>query len=180
MSNKQCKMKKLFILLLCAGVLSCSSVKTVFDYEKEVDFTKFKSYGLTENDLEEAVGPVNQNRIISSLEEELIGKGLTKSDDPDLLVDVHIKSEQIVEANAASSVGYGSVGWQTANSGSYLQYDKYTEGSMFITMADNDSKIVVWQGVGTTIIDDSATGEEREEKIREIVQGILSNYPYGK
>ncbi len=166
--------------MLCAGVLSCSSVKTVFDYDKEVDFTKFKSYGLTENDLEEVVGPINLKRILSALEEELISKGLSKSEVPDLLVDVHIKSEQIVEANAASTVGYGSVGWQTANSGSYLKYDQYTEGSMFITMADNDTKIIVWQGVATTIIDESATGEKREENITKIIQGILSNYPDGK
>ena len=180
MIKKQRKMKKLFILFMCAGALSCSSVKTVFDYDKEVDFTKFKSYGFTDNDLEEAVGPVNLERILNALEKELTGKGLGRSEDPDLLVDVHIKSEQIVEADAASQVGYGSVGWQTTNSGSYLKYDKYTEGSMFITMADNDTKIVVWQGVATTILDENATGEKREENIQKIIQEILSNYPYGK
>ncbi len=173
-------MKKLFILFLSALVLSCSSVKTVVNYDEKVDFTEFKSYGFTEDDLEVAIGQNYRSTILSAVEKELIAKGLSKSDDPDLLVNVHIKTQQVVETNAASQVGYGSYGLKTANSGAYAQYDKYTEGSMFIIMADNDTKIIIWEGVGTKIVDESATGEEREENLTKIVQEILSNYPYGK
>ena len=173
-------MKKLFILFLSALVLSCSSVKTTVNYDEKVDFTEFKSYGFTEDDLEAAVGQNYRSMILSAVEKELIAKGLSKSDDPDLLVNVHIKTQQVVETNAASQVGYGSYGLRTSNSGAYAKYDKYTEGSMFIIMADNDTKIIIWQGVGTKIVDESATGEEREENLTKIVQGIISKYPYDK
>ena len=173
-------MKKLFILFLSALVLSCSSVKTVVNYDEKVDFTEFKSYGFTEDDLEAAIGQNYRSTILSAVEKGLIAKGLSKSDDPDLLVNVHIKTQQVVEPNAASQVGYGSYGLTTANSGAYAKYDKYTEGSMFIIMADNDTKIIIWQGVGTKIVDESATGEEREENLTKIVQGIISKYPYDK
>ena len=173
-------MKRLFILFLSAGLLSCSPVKTVVNYDEEVDFTKFKSYSFTEDNLDAAVGHNYRNKILSTVEKELIAKGLSKSEDPDLLVNVHIKTEQFVDVNAASTVGYGKYELRTANSGAYLKYEKYTEGSMFIIMADNDTKIIIWQGVGTRMVEEGVTGEEREENITEIIQGIISKYPYDK
>ena len=173
-------MKKLFILFLSALVLSCSSVKPTVHYDEKVDFTEFKSYGFTEDDLEAAVGEIYRRVILSAVEKDLIAKGLSKSDDPDLLIDVLIKTEQKAETNAASQVGYGSYGLRSVNSGAYAKYDKYTEGSMIILMADNDTKIIIWQGVGTTIVDEGATGEEKEENLTKIVQGIISEYPPGK
>lgn len=170
-------MEKLLALIMVAGLISCSPVTTVFDYDKEVDFTAFKSFKFTEDDLEETVGQFNRERILSALEKELAAKGLIKAEDPDLLVNVLVTAKQVVEVNAASQQGYGSMGWRTANADAYLKFDEYTDGSMFITMADNDSKIIIWQGVGTRTIDESATGEEREANITEAIQEILKHYP---
>ena len=55
-------MKKYLILILLAGAMACASVQTVFDYDKQVDFTKYKTYGLTEDDLEVSVGQFNRER----------------------------------------------------------------------------------------------------------------------
>ena len=174
------KINKLFILFLSALVLSCSPVKTTVNYDEKVDFTEFKSFGFTEDDLEAAVGQNYRSMILSAIEKELLAKGLSKSDNPDLLVNVHIKTEQVTQTNAASQVGYGSYGLQTANSGAYAKYDKYTEGSMFIIMANNDSKIIIWQGVGARMLDEGSTGEEKEENLTDVIQGIISKYPYDK
>ena len=174
------KIEKLFILFLSALVLSCSPVKTTVNYDEKVDFSEFRSFGFTEDDLEAAVGQNYRSMILGAVEKELLAKGLSKSDNPDLLVNVHIKTKQVSQTNAASQVGYGKYGLQTANSGAYLKYEKYTEGSMFIIMADNGTKIIIWQGVGTRMVDEGVTGEEREENIAEIIQGIISKYPYDK
>jgi hypothetical protein len=173
-------MKNFLILFLCVGALSCSPSKTVFDYDKGVDFSEFKSYKFTEDDLEETVGFFNRERILTSLENELSAKGLTKSEEPDLFVNAHIKSEQKIEVDAASQVGYGSLGWQTANSASYMKYDEYTVGTLFITMADYKTEIIIWQGAGTREIDEDATGEKRKKNITEIIQQIMVNYPPGE
>ena len=173
-------MKKILFLFLCAGMLSCSPVKIVFDYDKKVDFTEFKSYKFTKDDLEESVGQVNRERILSALENELSAKGLSRSEEPDLLVNAHIKAEQIVNVDAASQVGYGSLGWNTSNSSAFVKYDEYTEGTLFITIADRATETIIWQGAGTKTIDEDATGDEREANIREIIQQIMKNYPYGK
>lgn len=173
-------MKNFLILFLCAGAMSCSSTKIVFNYDKGVDFTEFKSYKFTDDDLEEAIGSFNRERILTGLENELSSKGLTKSAEPDLFVNAHIKAQRKSEVDAASQVGYGSLGWQTANSAAYLKYDEYTEGYLFITIAEYKTETIIWQGAGSKVIDEGATEEEREKNIAEIIQQIMVNYPPGE
>ena len=170
-------MKKYLILILLAGAMACASVQTVFDYDKQVDFTKYKTYGLTEDDLEASVGQFNRERILTALETELDNKGLTKSDEPDMLVNVHIKSQQKVEATATTAGGYGAYGWYRGSSTTYINYDEYTEGTMFVTIADKATETIVWQGAGTKTLDESASADKREANITYAMQQIMKNYP---
>jgi len=170
-------MKKLLVLFLVIGTVSCSSIKTAYDFSKEVDFSKFKTYQFTEDDLTAAVGELNRNRIIPAVENELAAKGLTKSDDPDLLVNVHIKSQQKVDATATTTGGYGRWGWYGGYSTTQVSYNEYTEGTMFISLIEAASQNLVWQGTGTKTLNESASPSKREESINYSVKQILSNYP---
>ena len=76
-----------------AGSVACSSIKTAFDYDRQVDFTKYKTYKLTEDDLGATINQLNRERVLSAVKNELLTKGFSESDNPDLLVDVHIKSQ---------------------------------------------------------------------------------------
>lgn len=171
-------MKKFLFLFLIAGIVACSTVKTTVDYDSQADFAKYKTYSLLEDNLTEMVGQLNRNRIISALESELANKGFSKADEPDILVDVHIKSEQKVEATATTTGGgYGRWGGYGGYSTTQVNYDEYTVGSMFITMIDNASQNVVWQGVGNKTVDENASPEKRDENITYAIQQILANYP---
>ena len=170
-------MKKLLVLFLAVGVASCSSIQTAYDFSKEVDFTKFKTYQFTQDDLEASVGQLNRNRIIPAVENELAAKGLSKSDNPDLLVNVHIKSQQKVDATATTTGGYGRWGWYGGYSTTQVSYNEYTEGTMFISLIEAASQNLVWQGTGTKTLNESASPSKREESINYSVKQILSNYP---
>lgn len=170
-------MKKYLILGLFIGAMSCASVTTVFDYDKKVDFTGFKTYQLTKDDLEESVGTFNRERILKAMETELAAKGLSKSENPDLLVNAHIKSKTQVQATATSTGGYGAYGWYRGGGTTYINYDEYTEGSLFITIAEAEDETIIWQGAGTKTIDEGASADKREQSINYAVQQILKNYP---
>lgn len=170
-------MKKYMILFLLIGAVSCASVKTVFDYDKKVDFTQFKTYQLTKDDLEESVGTFNRERILTATETELTAKGLSKSDNPDLLVNAHIKSKTQVQATATSTGGYGAYGWYRGGGTTYIDYDEYTEGTLFITIAEADSETIIWQGAGSKTLDENVSADKREANINYAVKQILSNYP---
>jgi len=170
-------MKKLLVLFLVIGTVSCSTIQTAYDYSKEVDFSKFKTYQFTQDDLEAAVGQLNRNRIIPAVENELAAKGLTKSDNPDLLVNVHIKSKQKVDATATTTGGYGRWGWYGGYSTTQVSYNEYTVGTMFVTLIEAASQNIIWQGTGTKTLNESASPSKREESINYSVKRILANYP---
>lgn len=175
-------MKKLLLLLLAAAILSCSSIKVAYDYDRQADFTRYKTYALSEDDLTASVGQLNRDRIIKVLEAEMINEGFTKSDNPDLLVDVHIKSQEKVQATATTTGGYGYGRWggYGGYSTTQINYDEYTEGTLFITFIDKAEQQLVWQGTGTKTLSDGGSPEKREQNITYSIQQILSNYPPGQ
>ena len=174
-------MKKLFILILITGLAACSSIKTACDYDGDVDFTKYKTYQLTEDDLEASIGQLNRNRVIATLENELSAKGFSKSAQPDALIDVHLKTQQKVSATAnTTGTGYGRYGRYGYGGGystTQISYDEYTDGTLFITLIDHASQRIVWQGTGTKTLEEGSSAEKREKNITYSIQKILQNYP---
>lgn len=176
-------MKNYLLFFTLIGALACSSVKTTVDYDKQVDFTKYSSYKLLPDNLEESVGQLNRSRIMEKLESELATKSLSKSEDPDVLVDILIKGKKEVEATATTTGGgYGfyRYGYGGGFSTTQINYYEYIVGTMFITLIDNASQKIVWQGTGARTIDEDASVDKREANINYAIQSILRNYPPAK
>ena len=104
------KIYKLFILL-CLGILtSCSSVKVVSDYDTKVDFSTYKTFAFYKKGIDKAsVSDLDKKRIMRAIENELIEKGFTKSENPDLLISIFTKSREQVNVTD-NNLGYG-FGW---------------------------------------------------------------------
>ncbi|MBL7857538.1 MAG: DUF4136 domain-containing protein [Cyclobacteriaceae bacterium] len=171
------------IALFITGIwlVSCASVQVSSDFDSQVDFTKFKTYALTQESLQIPVEQLNRDRIIRAIETELAAKGFTKAESPDVLIDVHVKAEEKMEATATNTggygYGYGRYGYGGGFSTTRIDYNKYTEGSLFINMVDRSVEKVVWQGRGTKTIDENASAKKREENINYAVKQIFMQYP---
>lgn len=172
-------MKYLIITFLVIIAASCSSIKTAFDYDRTVDFSKYKTYRFNPNTLTESIGQLNADRLIKAVENELANKGLSKSESPDAIVDVHIKTQQRQEATATTTGmgGWGAYRWGGGFSTTTVNYNEYTDGTLFITLVDAASEKVVWQGTGTKTLSENANSDKREANIQYSVEQILSNYP---
>ncbi len=68
--------------------------------------------------------------------------------------------------------GYGG-GFSTTT----INYDTYTDGTLFIDMIDATKKQLVWQGRGTKTFDENASQQRREENINYAVKQIFVTYP---
>lgn len=174
-------MKKILVLCLSLALFSCSTVKVVYDYDKQVDFSKYKTYSFSESINQLGLGDLNRDRIIKAVENEMAAKGLTMTKDPDLVVDIHLKSKQKVDATATTT-GYGYGGpWRYGYGGGFsttqVSYNEYTEGTLFINLVDMSTEKIVWQGIGTKTLDESANAQKREENINYAIQQIFTNYP---
>ena len=110
-------MKNLFtitsLLLLFVVTTSCSSVRVATDYDKQVNFNDFKTFAFYKTGIDKAeINDLDKRRILRAIETELLAKGFTKSENPDLLVSIFTKSREKVNVynNGYGPYGYGCDG----------------------------------------------------------------------
>lgn len=174
-------MKKLkyLPLLLIFLVVSCSSVNVYNDYDKKVDFTQFKTFAFYKPGVDKVeISDLDKKRILKSIEAEMLAKGFTKSENPDLLVNFFTKSREQVDVNAFNnSWGYGyGYGWNPyIGGGNRTTVRTTTQGTLFIDLIDAKKKEMVWQGEGQGEI--FKNQNNKEERIGEFVKEILKQYP---
>jgi hypothetical protein len=176
-------MKKLILPLFVLTILasSCATVKVTSDYDKTVDFTKYKTYAFTQEAMNLGVSELNRNRLIQAVETELGLKGFTKkSENPDVLVDLKLTGEKIQTATANTTGGYGygyGYRWGGGFTTTTINYDSYTEGTLFVDIIDLAKKQLIWQGRGVGTIDPDASAQKREQNINYAVKQIFTKYP---
>ena len=172
-------MKKVIVIFLLAAIAACSSVKVSYDYDKQADFTKYKTYAFTEESMKLPVDQLNQDRIIKAVETEMVAKGFTKSDNPDALVELVVKTAQRTEATATNTggYGYGRYGYGGGFGTTQVSYNQYTDGTLFVNLVDKSTEKIVWVGRGTKTIDPDASAQKRDRNITMVLKEIFTKYP---
>jgi hypothetical protein len=170
-------MKKLLPVFILIVVSSCATVNISSDFDKSASFPGYKTYALTPEALNLNINELNRNRLITAVEKELRIKGFTKSENPDVLIDIKITGEKKQTTTATSSGGYGMYGWGGGMGTTTINYDSYVEGTLFVEMVDAARKQLVWLGWEVGTIDPEASAEQREKNINNAVKQIFTNYP---
>lgn len=176
-------MKKLItlmpLILLMATLASCSSVRVASDYDRNSNFDQYKTFAFFKTGIDKAeVSDLDKRRILRAIESELLAKGYTKSEKPDLLVSIFTKSRDKVNVYA-NNYGYGPYGygwgWSPYYWGAPTSVSTSTEGTLYIDLIDASKKELVWQGMGTGYLTQSM--EKKEERIKEFVAKVMAKYP---
>ncbi|HET8809614.1 MAG TPA: DUF4136 domain-containing protein [Flavobacteriaceae bacterium] len=172
---------KLTIITVFIGVLaSCDSVRVATDYDREANFSTYETFAFYKPGIDKAeISDLDKKRILRAIEAELEAKGMTKSENPDLLVSIFTKTVENVNIyrNPYGYYGYGW-GWRPYYWGAgYNTVSRTTEGTLYIDLIDANSMNLVWQGMGTGAL--SLDIEYKEGQIREIVSQIMAEYPPG-
>jgi hypothetical protein len=170
---------KLLPLLLLIITASCSSVSVNSDYDKNVDFTSYKTYAFYKAGIDKVeISDLDKRRILRAIDEQMAAKGFTKSENPDLLVNIFTKSREQVSVNQFNAGwGYGwGFGWNPyMMGGGQTTVSTSTEGTLFIDLIDAKKKEMIWQGEGSGILTKNTT--KKDEKVAEFVSKILAQYP---
>ncbi len=167
--------------LLFVVIASCSSVRVASDYDSKADFSQYKTFAFFKGGIDKAeISDLDKRRILRAIEAELMAKGFTKSENPDMLVSIFTKSrEKINVYNNSGWGGYGyGWGWNPWYwGGNRSTITRKTEGVLYVDLIDANKKELVWQGMGTGYL---AQGKERKEaRIKEFVGKIMEKYPPG-
>ena len=173
-------MKKIILSALVALLVfaACSSIDVSYDYDKEANFTSYKTYGYTPEALALGIGDLNRDRLLKAIDAEMTSRGFTKSDSPDALVDLIVKAQERTQATATNTGGYyGRYGWGGGMSTTTINYDQYVDGTLFVNFIDKSTEKMVWQGRATKTLDESASPEKKETNIKNAVKMIFAKFP---
>jgi Domain of unknown function (DUF4136) len=172
--------KVLIIIIPIVFFASCSSVSVTSDYDLYADFSKYKSFYIYTGELKgsqlEKV-PLVKKRVLNAIETELKKKGMTEEDSIKADMTVYAQANTAEKMNI-NSYGYGyGYGWGPYPYGRNIDVSYYTQGSLIIDFVDNKEDDLIWRGIGTAVLQNQGTPEEREQYINEAVAKILDQYP---
>ena len=170
----------LFALVLVVFFSSCSSVRVYSDYDKNVDFTPYKTYAYYKQGIDKVeISDLDKKRILRAIDQQMTAKGFTKSETPDLLINIFTKSREEVNVNQFNAGwGYGwGWGWNPwmMGMGNQTTVSTSTEGTLFIDLIDAKKKEMIWQGEGIGTL--TKNTDKKDEVVAEFVGKILAQYP---
>jgi hypothetical protein len=175
-------LKTVPLLVILLVVTSCVSVRVATDYDRKANFNDYKTFAFFKTGIDKAeISDLDKRRILRAIESELLAKGFTKSENPDLLISLFTKSNQRVDVYN-NYWGYGGWGWGGYGPGwgwgwNQPNVSTSTEGTLYIDLIDAKKKELVWQGMGTGYL--SRNMDKKEERIKEFVAEIMKQYPPG-
>lgn len=165
-------------LLLLFTVMSCDTVRVYSDYDRSVDFAQYKTFAFMKSGIDKVeISDLDKKRILNAIDRQMQAKGYTKSETPDLLVNIFTKSREEISVNQFSAGwGYGwGYGWNPYMYGGQTTVTSSTEGTLYIDLIDAKKKELIWQGEGTGTL--SKDMNEKDAIVNDIVTQILAQFP---
>ena len=166
----------LFTILFSLSILSCGSIKVASDYDSDADFSNYKTFAFYKSGIDKVeISDIDKKRILKSIQNTLLNKGLTIDKNPDILINIATKSsENIYIDNYCYSPYY--TGWYPYYGRGHRQVAYSTsQGALYIDVIDTKSKQLIWQGKGIGVL--SSKKSDRDELVNNYVTKILEVYP---
>ncbi|MFI5236536.1 MAG: DUF4136 domain-containing protein [Ignavibacteriales bacterium] len=173
--------KYFFIAIISLLVITgCSSVSVTNDYNPAANFSSYNTFDIytgviKDSQLESA--PLVKKRVLEAIVNEMKKKGFTRDESGNAELLIYAQAGTSEKMNV-TDYGYGYGGWWGPYpQGRNIDVSYYTQGSLIIDLADNAKDELVWRGIGTAVVQDRGTPEERQQFIDEAVAKILDQYP---
>lgn len=162
------------VAILFMFLASCASVQS--DYDRNVNFSTYKTYNYY-TDIEWGnLSELDQRRFFSAIDSEMQTKGLTKSDDPQLLIDIVAKEREYKSTSSSVNIGGGNWGRGVSVGGSVgipIRTRK-SDKQIMIEMLDASNDQLVWQGVYEKTTSPKA---DKQKLIDNAIQKIFTKFP---
>ena len=181
-------MKKFIFLVLALLLMSVTSAVAQdvrYNFAKDVDFSKFKTYKWVDIKGADHPNQLVQKQITDAIDAELAKKGLTTtdSDSADLYIGYQTAigtEKQFTSYN--SDWGYGAGwyrgGWYGPSSSMTTgQTSTIYVGQLAVDMYDATNHTLVWRGVASKTLDPKAKPDKQQKNLDKAVKKLFKNYP---
>lgn len=185
-------MKKILGFIVVTFLASCSSINVTYDYDKDADFSEYETYEFLgwADESDKILSQIDKKRIQEAFAAEFAARGLELVESGgDMAVSLFIVVNEKTGVTAYTDYytmggvygrpyvygpGWGwGYGYSTTR---YQEYD-YLVGTLVLDVFDNESRNLVWQGVGSKTIDDDANTAVREKNIKRVARAIMNYFP---
>ena len=171
---------------------SCSGIKVTADYDKSVDFAKYKTfeyYGWAQES-DKILNQLDKGRIEKAFSDEFHKRGLSYVESGgDLVVTLFIVVEEKTELTAHTTdmggryggyyggyYGYGpGWGWGGGYSNTTVSEYNYKVGTLVCDVFDKAEEKLIWEGIGSKTI--SENPKNNDVSIPKSVAAIMKQYP---
>ena len=181
-------MKKIHLILAVVIFVaaSCSSVKVTTDIDKNADFTKYKTVNILDwqEDIDQLLTEFDKDRLRKSLKAEMDKRNIKVVDqNGDMVVSMFFVVDQKTSTTAytdyygGAGYGYGrmSGGWGMGYATTTYSESDYLQGAMVVDVFDQQSKDLIWEGVGVGTVKEDP--KKREKTIPKAMAAVLKDFP---
>jgi hypothetical protein len=148
------------------------------DYDPAANFAQYKTF--TVMPLEQFKNnTITADRIKAAITQALQAKGLQPtSDTADLQIQVFAKLSQ--ETQMTSTGGYGGWGYRGWGGGmSTTTVQNINVGTLVVDLVDAKTDKPVWRGMASDTMDQSSTGQQKQEKLNYAMNQLFAKFPPG-
>ena len=156
-----------------------------YNFDKETDFSKFKTYKWVVIKGATPVDDLIDKQIKTAIDDQLATKGLTKAEGEDANLLVGYQTAVGTEKQFTSydsGWGYGpgwyGGGWYGGGGGMTTgQTSTIYKGQLAVDMYDSAGHDLVWRGVVSKTLDPEAKPEKRQKNLTKALTKLFKNYP---
>ncbi len=170
-------MKRLLGAFLFLTIVSCAPIYVNYDYDKAIDFSKYKTYQYF-GDMDTGMNELDTKRLLDAMDKKLAANGFLISETPDFLID--IKTTEFRNAPQESvGVGVGGGGGNVGGGisiGLPIGQSKMTRQIVF-DFVDAENKKLFWQAKSESGYNPRAEPAKREERFAAILEKVFKKFP---
>lgn len=165
------------------------ALKVSVDYDKEIDFARYKTYAFVEGT--PTPETLTNQRIERAIEAQLAAKGLTKVEtNADLTVVYHCSVTDKTQLNTTNLGGWGwgpgwgsgwgwgggwRRGWGGLGGNAITQVEEIPVGTLIVDIGDSAGKKYIWRGTASGTIKGNAA--KYEKTIDQEVKKMFEKFP---
>ena len=169
------------LILLLASCASGPRIATQFN--PAVDFSAMGTYNFMQplgTDRDNGVQTPLSNALSQAMSREMSKRGFRRSDNPDLLVNFFVNTEQRLQVRqvptAGSFHGYRRNRYRTW--GSYrTDVREYTQGTLAIDLVDARQNMLAWEGIAQQRMGRNAAGISQEQA-DEVISQVMAEFTH--
>jgi len=173
------------LIIICLALAACSSTSVTSDWDNNVDFAQFQTFSVSVNPAEQVNRLVDQ-RIRNAIVADLTSKGLhhaDKQEQADLAFAYQLTTQERTSYQTVHrgwrDYRFRTARWDSSVGTSRTTQRNYTVGTLIIAAFEMGSKELVWESTGSRIINQASNPEQSVQRINDVVQQTLRDFPPG-